>query len=154
MVKIAKKDDCKEINLIRKEVLLFHAKVENEYFKTDFNQEFQDYIYEFFDSESKYVFVSINNGKIVGYAMIDLMIKPETPYRRSLKFVEIVEIGVLENYRDGGIGTELINFIKDFAKEKGFNQLKLDVWNFNKKAMNFYKKNGFEDYRTFFRMHI
>ena len=47
MVKIAQKDNVKEINLIRKEILLFHAKEENEYFKTDFNQEFQDYIYEF-----------------------------------------------------------------------------------------------------------
>ena len=86
--------------------------------------------------------------------MIELIIKSETPYRYALKFAEVIEIGVLESYCGSGIGTELINFVKDFAKKKDFNLLKLEVWNFNKKAIKFYRKNGFEEYRTYYRMFI
>ena len=43
-----------------------------------------------------------------------------------------------------GIGSQLLEFAKAQAKEKGYNEIALWVFEKNNKARTFYKKNGFE----------
>lgn len=57
-----------------------------------------------------------------------------------------------EDYRRNGIGTHLLNQVETEAKKKGYNQVKLETFDFQ--AKDFYIKNGyevlgvFEDYTT------
>ncbi len=55
----------------------------------------------------------------------------------------IVEIGVDETSQGKGIGTALIQAVKDAAKVRGCRSVQLDVWEFNKSALRFYEKLGF-----------
>ena len=52
------------------------------------------------------------------------------------------DLCVLKEYRGRKIGTELYNYAKDFAREKNIKNIRLNVWNLNKKAIDFYQKNG------------
>lgn len=51
---------------------------------------------------------------------------------------------VSESNQHIGLGTELMNECIRFCKEKGMEEIKLEVRNNNLKAINFYKKNGFD----------
>lgn len=52
------------------------------------------------------------------------------------------DIRVSNEYKQKGIGQQLFNMAKDFAKSKGFKQLKVECQNTNPAAVNFYHKQG------------
>mgnify|MGYP001026823616 FL=1 len=53
-----------------------------------------------------------------------------------------------------GVATKLISFCKQEAKNRGFDRLELDVWEFNEGAMKFYDSVGFKTYREYKEMNI
>jgi len=52
---------------------------------------------------------------------------------------------VAKNMRGKRIGTRLINFVIDFARSRGYEQIKLFVVDTNQKAKGFYKRIGFKE---------
>lgn len=63
-------------------------------------------------------------------------------YRKS-KYVEIENIGVNPEYRSQGIGKLLVDASVRWAKEQKATKLFVSAYWNNKRAINFYKKNGF-----------
>lgn len=55
----------------------------------------------------------------------------------------ITVIGVLPDYYRKGIGNYLLDFVQDYAIEKGLSYIELEVDKVNTDAICFYKKNGF-----------
>jgi ribosomal protein S18 acetylase RimI-like enzyme len=53
-------------------------------------------------------------------------------------------LAVLPEYRDYGIGSKLINFMKTLAEKQGFNKCSLLVEENNTDGLRFYEKNEFE----------
>jgi ribosomal protein S18 acetylase RimI-like enzyme len=53
-------------------------------------------------------------------------------------------LAVAESMRGKGIGTSLINFTIDFARSKGFEQIKIFVVDINPKAKRLYERIGFK----------
>ena len=51
-----------------------------------------------------------------------------------------------DKYRRFGIGTLLINKFKEYCKEKNIQNIKVTASAKNNRAIQFYIKNGFEDY--------
>lgn len=52
-------------------------------------------------------------------------------------------IGVLESYRNKGVGTRLIERLFDWAKECGINRIELSVFGNNEEAIRLYERIGF-----------
>ena len=55
---------------------------------------------------------------------------------------------VKKEYRNKGIGQELLKYMINLCKEKGYKQITVGVDTDNKKAVHIYKKFGFEIYET------
>ena len=53
-----------------------------------------------------------------------------------------------------GVATKLISFCKKEAKNRDFDRLELDVWEFNEGAIKFYDSVGFKTYREYKEMNI
>ena len=70
-------------------------------------------------------------------------------YNRERKFYRIEEFGVDENHRRKGIATALVDFTKEDAKERGYDKIELDMWEFNAGALAFYESVGFKTYRRY-----
>lgn len=90
----------------------------------------KDYFYNNFDFvkdaiENATVYVYEQESKVVGFVGI------------NQEFIE--GIFVDRNYRSKGIGKKLIDYCK-----KNYNTLSLNVYCKNKKAIEFYKREGFE----------
>ena len=59
--------------------------------------------------------------------------------------VYIGAIAVSDSFRSRGVGTLLISAVEEYAKEKGFKSILLDVVNTNHRAHDLYRRLGFED---------
>ena len=62
-----------------------------------------------------------------------------------------MHIDILPPYQHKGYGTKLIDALKENLSAKGINSVMLVVNSSNKKAVNFYKKNGFRAYLNFIK---
>ena len=69
-------------------------------------------------------------------------------------FLEISEFGVDQSFRRQGAGIEMISFIQDYAREKGFQRLELNMWEFNQDALAFYEAAGFKTFRRYMEMFL
>lgn len=89
------------------------------------------------------------DGVLTGVAVLNHIIRPETPYMRVRDDLDIDEFCADEAHRRSGIGTELMTFIRSYAKEKGFAKVELNMGEFNEDALRFYESVGFSTYRRY-----
>lgn len=91
------------------------------------------------------IFVAEINGKIVGYLACSIL--EEISYSIET-FAELENMYIDTNYRGYGIGSKLIDEFKNYCKNIGIENIKVTAYSENKQAINFYMKNGFQDYNT------
>jgi len=53
-------------------------------------------------------------------------------------------MNVRSDFRDIGIGKAMMDYMIDWAKKNGYEKISLSVFSTNKRAINLYKKFGFE----------
>jgi len=61
---------------------------------------------------------------------------------------------VKDECRGYGIGKKLINNFKDYCRENNIYNVKVEASAKNENAINFYKKNGFEEFNITLTMSI
>ena len=89
------------------------------------------------------VFVSVNeNDKVEGYVFCIVKQKLNDNLFTDVKTLYIDDLCVDENIRGKHIGTDLYNFVVDYAKSIGCYNITLNVWSCNKLALGFYEKLG------------
>lgn len=88
------------------------------------------------------IFIGIENEKIISCMFIYLIPKVPNPNGKSEYIAYLTKVYTRKDYRHNGIGTELLNYIKDYLIS-----LKCElifVWPSDKSA-NWYKRNGFSE---------
>lgn len=99
------------------------------------------YLKKYIRSKKKQLTVAYLRKSIVGVLMAEV-VKSNAPYK-SKKLGHIRAIYVIKKQRRKGVATKLINkSIKKFNKYKIYN-VRLNVYGYNKKAINLYDKLGF-----------
>lgn len=154
MVRYAKREDLPRVNELRKQVNDIHVEGRPDIFKPGFGSVMQDFLYVVFDDENKDVIVAERDGAICGFACVQYVDKPESPYTHGRRFYDVDEFCVDEEHRRQGVATELINFIRQEAKAKGFERVELSMWEFNEDARKFYEAVGFSTYRRYMEMEV
>ena len=101
------------------------------------------------DLIAKTYFVSIKNNIIIGGINIDqnqdktyLEIDWED---KSDSFLVVHRLGVKEEYWKKKIGKELMLFTEKLVKERGLKSIRLDTYSGNPKAMEFYRRLGYNE---------
>ena len=117
------------------------------------DEDLQEFIDQCFNTEvilrelqepEEYYFLAFSDGLPVGYMRLkeDYRDYPDITKNRAL---ELKRIYVLNDYHSQGIGAMLMEFAIEFALEKDFEAIWLGVWEENNRAIQFYKRFGFED---------
>ena len=133
--------DLKEIDKIALQVHECHVKwIPDIFIHTDSIYDIEDLQY-FIDEER--IFVYKIDNLIVGYILIYYKNMPQKGYRHSNEIL-IDALGVLEEYRNQGIGTKLLEFIKEYAMKQGYTNIRLTVNQENEIARHLYEKVGFK----------
>lgn len=143
MVRFARKEDYEAINALRAPVCALHSNGYPALFKPVFAKDHQERVLKMMEDPEQDVLVAEENGQLLGFAMVEYIKREETNSMYAVHEAHIVEIGVDETSQGKGIGTALIQAVKDAAKVRGCRSVQLDVWEFNKSALRFCEKLGF-----------
>ncbi|MBQ8859751.1 MAG: ribosomal protein S18-alanine N-acetyltransferase [Ruminococcus sp.] len=79
-------------------------------------------------------FVALENGKVVGFAVLDTVLDEGN----------LLDIAVDESYRRNGVGRILMNALFEVAKEKSLSFITLEVRESSSPAIALYEAFGFE----------
>ena len=90
-----------------------------------------------------YVIVATLNNNIVGY--LAGTIEEKVSYV-EVQYGEINNMLVKDEYRGYGVGKLLINNFKEYCKSNNISDIKVVASYKNKNAIEFYHKNGFEEF--------
>ncbi|MDY0944100.1 GNAT family N-acetyltransferase [Priestia megaterium] len=128
------------------EYLLLNKKLDNEtkfmlYEEEERNTTVEDQakIIDFFlKSPNSTILVAEKKNKLVGHiGVIGGKLK-------RVKYTASIAVGVLLEYSNQGIGTQLFQEMEIWAKNHGLKRLELTVMSHNNSAISLYKKMGFE----------
>ena len=153
-IRKAEYNDLDQVNLLRRQVNSLHVERRPDIFRAGFCDEMRDRLFEVFSSPDYDVFVAEADKKVKGFATVEYATKPLSPYNNERRYYRIEEFGVDEGCHRQGVGTALMTYLKNDAKEKGYEKLELDVWEFNASAVEFYDAQGFSCYRRFLEVDL
>ena len=97
---------------------------------------YENYIYD----ENKIILVAIEEGKIAGY-IYGYIIEPDAILNN--KIAKLDALYILEEYRNKGIASNLINEFKNNISKQNVNNIEVNVCSQNKVAKQLYQKHGF-----------
>ncbi|PSL44180.1 diamine N-acetyltransferase [Chitinophaga niastensis] len=81
--------------------------------------------------------VAVDNGIIIGFATYFM-----SYYSWTGKSLYLDDLYVIEEYRGQQTGTKLMDAVFEIAKKENCKKVRWQVSNWNKKAIEFYKKRG------------
>ena len=98
-----------------------------------------------------YVIVATQGNNIVGYLAGSIL---EKGSYELVQYGEINNMIVSNSCRRMGIGKQLIDNFKNYCKKHNIHNIKVVASYKNENAINFYHKNGFEDFNLTLTMKI
>lgn len=153
-VRLAKEQDMDQINELRRQVNDLHTEGRPDVFRPGFGKDIQDYLHVIRNDPEREIVVAELNGKITGFAVLHHTRKPENPFMYERDLLDIDEFGVDCGHRRQGIGSAIMAFIREYAREKGFRRIELNMWEFNQDALAFYEAAGFATYRRYMEAEV
>lgn len=102
-----------------------------------------EFIENTISAEDSDILVYEDNGKVVGFILLQAKTRPNFPFMIQFKYCYIMDVIVTENSRGKGFGTALINSAKNWAREHNCIFINLDVLTNNPGAISLYEKLGF-----------
>ncbi len=153
-IRFAREEELERVNELRKEVNDLHVAGKPEVFKPGFCAELRDYIYAIWADPNKRIVVAERDGIVCAFAVLNHIVRPENPFMYERNYLDIDEFCVDSGCRRQGIASAMMRFIRDYAKEKGFRRLELNMWEFNREALAFYQAAGFKTYRRYMEISL
>ena len=117
--------------------MVFYLK--NNLSKKQLNKEIED--------RNTFFYFAYCEGILVGYLKLNFKSAQKEAVLKG-KAYEIERIYILKSYQGRGLGTQLFNKAIEIGKEKGYQLMWLGVWEFNHKALKFYKKKGLKAFHS------
>ncbi|MCK9368566.1 GNAT family N-acetyltransferase [Candidatus Dojkabacteria bacterium] len=94
--------------------------------------------------ENGIVLKAIVDGKVVGYLCGGWLRK--YPFRKEKLFAELENMYVEEEFRNNGIGKQLVEEFEKWCKTKGVETITVECVYENEKALKFYNTKGFKNH--------
>lgn len=144
MIRFAELCDIEGINVIHEQLHIQHIGYRPDIFAPIEQPVFDSLMKEYLTAENKRIIVSENDGVIDGYAAVTICDTSKGAGEiLPFKFIEVNEFSVLQGCGNRHIGTDMMDFVKAFAKEQGAKFVELSVHAENTGAQEFYKAKGF-----------
>jgi GNAT superfamily N-acetyltransferase len=142
-LEIRESRDVAVITRINEVVQNLHAREYPHYFKPFNYQEVYQNMQETLAKENWHAYVAFVDEVPAGFVLFFIRDYKENPYRYSYRAVHVDQICVLNEFQRSGVGSNLMDAVEQFAREKGMDQLELTYWERNSQAARFYRKKGF-----------
>jgi ribosomal protein S18 acetylase RimI-like enzyme len=100
------------------------------------------------------LFIALSDSKVVGFVDIQKSSNPPYPMFVQKDFALLDNLYVAPEFRGTGLARSLFEKAKDWAKEQGLPSLQLKVYDKNKSAIRFYRKEGLIPLSTTFETEL
>ena len=145
-IRLAAKEDLDQISRLQAQAAALHHQARPGVYPP-FSPALTQEALKLWENPAAEVIVALRDGAAAGYAVVFYREIPSSPHSAARRVCHIEEFAVDETCRRQKIGAQLFAFIKARAKEKGFSQIQLNVWDFNQPALAFYQSMGFKPFR-------
>ena len=145
IIRKATKDDYEGIVALHLESDRFHAEREPWiYQKTSDAHRDREYIGSQIDDPKALFLVAEIDGEVSGFLYGYEEEKGFLPFHRKRTFFTLDNLAVLESRRRRGIGKSLLEKAIDYARERRYDDIILNVYCFNEEAIGLYAGAGFK----------
>ena len=103
-----------------------------------------DYYLGLIADENAALFIAEADGKPAGYVYGIVKDAPDFPVFVPRHHVVIDNIAIKAEFQNRGLGKTLMDKMREWAIEKGATSIELSVYEFNKNAMLFYERLGYQ----------
>ena len=143
VIDFMKKDEIKKVAELSYMVGKLHDENLPKYFNQTSQEEHLRIIEEMQRDKNCHILVARIKDKVVGFACFGIINNEQKGYK--VKRVGVIyNLGVDEEFRRIGVGKELVYKAMEKFREEKCEAVDLNVFWFNKEALEFYKKMGFE----------
>jgi ribosomal protein S18 acetylase RimI-like enzyme len=147
MIRKANKGDIQRIIELLHQVNMVHHVLRPDLFKPYTTKYNEQELEAMLDDDSKPIFVN-DEGTVLGYAFCQITEVKSNQLLEDIKTLYIDDICVDENARGKHVGKALYEYVRDYAKAIGCNNITLNVWEGNEPALHFYKNMGMQVQKT------
>ena len=144
MIRRAKEEDINDILTLLHEVHDIHEAIRPDLFKKNTTKYSSNDLLSILKDDKKPIFVYVNQNKVIAYAFCVLISIVNDNNFKDFKYLFVDDLCVESKSRSQGVGSELYNYAKDYARSKKCDFIRLNVWKLNEKAYDFYIKNGMD----------
>ncbi|MCR5802819.1 MAG: GNAT family N-acetyltransferase [Clostridia bacterium] len=149
MVRKATTNDIQRILELLVQVDMVHHEGRPDLFKGPATKYNAEELQKIINDETTPVFVCENDeGYVVGHAFCIHKQVLGDSVLTDVKTLYIDDICVDEKARGQGVGTQLYNYVVDYAKKNNFYNITLNVWTCNPGAQKFYEAMGLKPQKT------
>ncbi|PCR99640.1 GNAT family N-acetyltransferase [Lactococcus fujiensis] len=143
-IRKAEEKDCPVLLTLLSQISRYHYLGRPDIFRADSSKYSLQQVKEMIASINQPIFVAVDESdEVLGYAMIKIKTQVDHPVLAPFKVLYLDDLCVDEKARKSGIGHELMDHIKTYAKTIGCSRIELNVWDFPGSAETFYEENGF-----------
>ena len=147
MIRKANKEDIKRIIELLHQVNMVHHVIRPDLFKPHTTKYNEQELEVMLNVSNKPIFV-YDDGDVRGYAFCQITEVKDDQLLEDIKTLYIDDICVDENARGKHIGKALYEYVRDYAKSIGCNNITLNVWEGNEAALRFYRSMGMQVQKT------
>ena len=147
MIRKANKEDIKRIIELLHQVNMVHHVIRPDLFKPHTTKYNEQELEVMLNVSNKPIFV-YDDGDVRGYAFCQITEVKDDQLLEDIKTLYIDDICVDENARGKHIGKALYEYVRDYAKSIGCNNITLNVWEGNELALRFYRSMGMQVQKT------
>ena len=147
MVRKAGKEDIARIIDLLHQVNMVHHVLRPDLFKPHTTKYNEQELESMLNDDAKPIFV-YDDGDVLGYAFCQVTEIKDHLLLEDIKTLYIDDICVDENARGKHVGKALYEYVHDYAKSIGCNNITLNVWEGNDPALQFYRNMGMKVQKT------
>ena len=147
MIRKAEKRDLPGIISLLHQVNMVHHVLRPDLFKPHTTKYDEQELEALLADDTKPIFV-FDNGDILGHAFCMVKEVKGDKLLEDIKTLYIDDICVDEKARGQHVGRALYEYVRDYAKSIGCNNITLNVWEGNNPALNFYRNMGMKVQKT------
>lgn len=157
-IRKANKEDIQRIIELLHQVNMVHHVIRPDLFKPHTTKYNEQELETMLNDDSKPIFVFDDGARpsgtlcsqrmVLGYAFCQVSEIKNDQLLEDIKTLYIDDICVDENARGKHVGKALYEYVRDYAKSIGCNNITLNVWEGNTTALQFYKNMGMQVQKT------
>ena len=147
MIRKAEKRDIPTIIELLHQVNMVHHVLRPNLFKPNTTKYDEQELEAMLENDSKPIFV-FDNGGVLGYAFCMVTEVKDDKLLQDIKTLYIDDICVDEKARGQHVGKALFEYVRDYARSIGCNNVTLNVWDGNDAALSFYRNMGMRVQKT------